>query len=83
METWLEAIPRSAVGRTDEPGAARDVLLALYFPTAGKMFGEVLEHSKRTLSTAGCRLQQAGERAGAREGAHPIKTQHLPQFFPA
>ena len=71
METWLEVILHFAVGRYGRArrSAARDVLLSFYFPTAGKMFGEVLEHSKRTLTTAGCRLQQAGERAGAREGA--------------
>lgn len=52
-----------------------EALLAFYFPTAGEMFGEVLERSERTLTTAGCRLQQAGERAGAREAAYPIPAQ--------
>lgn len=46
------------------------------------MFGEVLEHSERTLTTAGCGLQQAGERAGARQGAYPIKTQPPTPIFP-
>lgn len=54
METWLEVILHFAGGRAG--GAARDVPLALNFPRAGKMFGEVLERCNYS------RLRRAGER---------------------
>lgn len=51
METWLEVILHFAVGRAG--GAARDVPLALAFPRAGKMFGEVLERCNYSRAAAG------------------------------
>lgn len=60
METGLEAILRVAVRRSvgrsvgrGEPGTPWTAG-GNCFPTAGKMFGEVLERSKRTLTTAHC-----------------------------